>query len=104
MSKKQFTYAKYAPESMMSEKIKTPHPRSRPKEVNLNHRCLNVEKHFSGYFQLLVSVFCRDHFLLFLSDLDLGICLLIIGFAPRLKLHLDPNLEKLCVDLRGIRR
>jgi hypothetical protein len=48
VSRRYFTYAKYAPESMMSEKIKALHPQSRPKEENLNHHCVNVEKPFSG--------------------------------------------------------
>ena len=43
-----FTYAKYAPESMMPERIKAAHLQSRSKEENLNHCCVNVEKPFSG--------------------------------------------------------
>jgi hypothetical protein len=103
MSKRYFTYDKYTPESMMTERTKAPHPPSRPKEENLNHRCVNVEKPFSGLFQIFVLVSGQVHFLLFLADFEMGICLLIIVFAPHLELHLNQNKGKLGVDLRGIR-
>lgn len=85
---------KYEPESAMAEKIKEPGPHSKPKEMNLNHHCAKVAEYFSGSYQLCVFVFCPEHFPLLQYDLDLGICLLIIGSVPPLTFHLNPKLKK----------
>jgi hypothetical protein len=47
---------------------------------------VNVEKPFSGG---------QVHFLLFLPNFKMGISLLIIVFTPHLKLHLNPEQNKI---------
>lgn len=94
---------KHTPESMMPGITKTKHPHSTPEEVILNHHCVKAGKHFLWSFQLLVVVFYQDRCPLFLSDLQLEFCPLVIGFVsrPKLQLHLDAKLAKLGIDEKG---